>query len=73
MQRVTAVVMALYTLLLLGIALWYGGLDYAAWKALFGNDTFRVATFLFMVALFWHAWIGVRNISWTTSSRRACA
>ena len=54
--------MALYTLLLLGIALWNGGLDYALWRALFGNGAFKLATFLFMVALLYHAWIGVRDI-----------
>ena len=61
-QRVTAIVMALYTLLLLGIVLWHGGLDYATWQALFAGNAFRIATFLFMVALFVHCWVGVRNI-----------
>ena len=61
-QRVTAVVMAVYTVLLLGLLLWFGGLDYAAWKFVCGNDAFRIATFVFMVALLWHAWVGVRNI-----------
>ena len=61
-QRVTAVVMAVYTALLLGLLLWFGGLDYAAWKATFGNTAFRIATFVFMAAVFWHAWVGVRNI-----------
>ena len=61
-QRVTAVVMTLYTALLLGIVLWHGGLDHATWKALFAGNPFRVATFLFMVSLFVHAWVGVRNI-----------
>jgi succinate dehydrogenase / fumarate reductase, membrane anchor subunit len=23
---------------------------------------FRIATFVFMLALFWHAWVGMRNI-----------
>jgi succinate dehydrogenase / fumarate reductase membrane anchor subunit len=61
-QRVTAIVITLYTALLLGIVLWNGGLDYATWRALFASNAFRVATFLFMVALFVHAWVGVRNI-----------
>lgn len=61
-QRVTAVAMALYTILILGLLLWFGGLDFAAWKAAFGNEAFRIGTFVFMVALFWHAWVGVRNI-----------
>ena len=61
-QRVTAVVMTVYTALLLGIVLWHGGLDYAAWQALFAGNAFRVATFLFMASLLVHAWVGVRNI-----------
>ena len=61
-QRVTALVMTLYTALLLGIVLWHGGLGYAAWRALFAGNAYRVATFLFMVSLFVHAWVGVRNV-----------
>ncbi len=62
-QRITAVVMLLYTLLILGVLLWNGGLDRAAWTALFANGAFKLASFLFMVALFYHAWVGVRNIT----------
>ncbi len=62
-QRVSAVVMAAYTVLILFLLLWFGGLDYAAWKGVFGNGFFRIATFVFMLALLWHAWIGVRNIA----------
>ena len=62
-QRVTAVVMAAYTLLLLGIVLWHGGLDYTVWKALFASHVFRLATFLFIISLLLHAWVGVRNIA----------
>jgi succinate dehydrogenase / fumarate reductase membrane anchor subunit len=61
-QRATAVVMALYTLLLLGIALYEGGIDYATWTALFAHPSFRIATLLFGLALLWHAWIGMRDI-----------
>jgi succinate dehydrogenase / fumarate reductase membrane anchor subunit len=61
-QRVTAVVMALYTLALLGIALWNGGIDHALWQALFASGAWKLATFVFMLSLTWHAWIGVRDI-----------
>ena len=61
-QRVTAVVMALYTLLVLAIALVNGGVDHGLWLALFANAAFRLASFLFMVSLLYHAWIGVRDI-----------
>ena len=61
-QRVTAVVMALYTLLVLAILLVHGGLDHGTWLSLFANSAFRLATFVFMVSLLYHAWIGMRNI-----------
>jgi succinate dehydrogenase / fumarate reductase membrane anchor subunit len=61
-QRLTAVAMALYTLMLLAIAGYEGGVDYALWQALFANSAFRVATLLFGLALFWHAWVGMRDI-----------
>ena len=28
----------------------------------FRNEPFRLATFIVMVAVLWHAWVGVRNI-----------
>lgn len=61
-QRISAVVMALYTLLWLAIALGRGGIDYPLWQELFANGAFRVATALFWLALLWHAWVGMRDI-----------
>ncbi|MGH8800362.1 MAG: succinate dehydrogenase, hydrophobic membrane anchor protein [Casimicrobiaceae bacterium] len=61
-QRVTAVVMALYTLLVLGIALYHGGFEHALWTALLAHPAFRIATLLFGLSLLWHAWVGVRDI-----------
>jgi succinate dehydrogenase / fumarate reductase, membrane anchor subunit len=61
-QRISAVVMALYTVLFLAIVLWNGGLDQKLWQALFAHGAFKLASFVFMLALLWHAWIGVRDI-----------
>jgi succinate dehydrogenase / fumarate reductase membrane anchor subunit len=61
-QRVTAIVLVVYTLLWLAIAVDHGGIDYPLWRGLFANGAFRVATLLFWLALLWHAWIGVRDI-----------
>ena len=44
------------------IALWNGGIDYPLWTELFAHGGFKLASFLFMVALLYHAWIGVRDI-----------
>ena len=61
-QRVTALIMAVYTLLLLGMALYHGGIGFPLWQALFSHTAFRIVTLLFGLALLWHAWIGVRDI-----------
>ncbi|MCX7184022.1 MAG: succinate dehydrogenase, hydrophobic membrane anchor protein [Nitrosospira sp.] len=61
-QRVTAVVMAVYFLLLAAVLLTSPPHDHAAWKALFSEQWLRIASFLFFVSLCWHAWIGMRNI-----------
>ena len=61
-QRLTAVVMIAYTVLVLGIALWSGGIDYPLWRQIFAHAGFKLASFLFMVALLYHAWIGMRDI-----------
>jgi succinate dehydrogenase / fumarate reductase, membrane anchor subunit len=61
-QRVTAVVMAIYTLFI-GCAFVAGaGSSYAAWHALMSNTFVRFLSFLFIVSLCYHAWIGVRDI-----------
>jgi succinate dehydrogenase / fumarate reductase membrane anchor subunit len=61
-QRLSAVVMAVYTLILLAIAGYNGGIDYSLWQSLFASSAFRVITLLFGLSLFWHAWVGVRDI-----------
>ncbi len=62
-QRVTAVVMLLWTLVVLGALMWNGGFDHASWKALWAGEFFRLLSFLFVASVLWHAWVGVRNIT----------
>jgi succinate dehydrogenase / fumarate reductase membrane anchor subunit len=61
-QRVTAAVMAVYTTVFAGILLICPPRHYGEWRALFANQLMRVATFVFFISLFWHAWIGMRDI-----------
>jgi succinate dehydrogenase / fumarate reductase membrane anchor subunit len=61
-QRVTAVVMAVYTIILLVVFLRGAPINYGVWKDLFAQGWMRVATLLFAVSLAWHAWVGVRDI-----------
>jgi succinate dehydrogenase / fumarate reductase membrane anchor subunit len=61
-QRITAAIMAVYTLIALFVLLSGKPINYAVWKDLFAQGWMRVATLLFAVSLAWHAWVGVRDI-----------
>jgi succinate dehydrogenase / fumarate reductase membrane anchor subunit len=61
-QRVTAVVMAIYTVIIVGYLLLQPQLNYENWSALFANQLMRTFTLLFLLSVFYHAWIGVRDI-----------
>jgi succinate dehydrogenase / fumarate reductase membrane anchor subunit len=65
MQRITAVVMLVYTLALLAAVAAAPVLTYDTWKNLVGHGLWGLmpyATFLFLASLFLHAWVGVRDI-----------
>lgn len=61
-QRVSAVVIALYALFLGGWLLWHPNPGYEGWRALFSGGIMRSFTLLALLALFSHAWVGVRDI-----------
>ncbi|HWM41807.1 MAG TPA: succinate dehydrogenase, hydrophobic membrane anchor protein [Burkholderiales bacterium] len=61
-QRVTAAIMALYSVIVAAIVFKNSPLTYPVWKDLFAQGWMRVATLLFAASLAWHAWVGVRDI-----------
>ena len=61
-QRITAVIMAIYSVIAVIVLFWGKPLNYAVWRDLFAQGWMRVATLLFMASLAWHAWVGMRNI-----------
>lgn len=61
-QRITAVVMAAFTLLMVVVLLASGPITYGSWKGLFSNGWMRFASLLFVVSMLLHAWVGVRDI-----------
>jgi succinate dehydrogenase / fumarate reductase membrane anchor subunit len=61
-QRLTAIVMLLYTLVVAGLLIASSKIDYAAWRALFSPQWMKLATLLFLLSVYYHAWVGVRNI-----------
>jgi succinate dehydrogenase / fumarate reductase, membrane anchor subunit len=61
-QRITAVIMALYSIVFVGLLLTNAPASHEAWRALFAPQWMRLATLLFFLSLFWHSWIGMRDI-----------
>jgi succinate dehydrogenase / fumarate reductase membrane anchor subunit len=62
LQRLTAVVMALYTLGFAACLLIGPPSSYTDWKTLFSGPFVRLATMFFIAALLYHAWVGMRDI-----------
>lgn len=61
-QRVTAVVMAVYSLLMVVVFLRLPAIDFLHWKGLWGLPAIRYSTVLFLLCVYYHAWIGMRDI-----------
>ena len=61
-QRVTALVMAVYTLLFVATVLISAPASFDQWRALFAPQWMRLTSLVFFLSLFWHAWIGMRDI-----------
>jgi succinate dehydrogenase / fumarate reductase membrane anchor subunit len=61
-QRATAVVMALYSLYIAFFLLLLRPNSFEAWREVFSSGFEKFATFLFVLCLFYHAWIGVRDL-----------
>jgi succinate dehydrogenase / fumarate reductase membrane anchor subunit len=61
-QRITAVIMAVYSVIIVFVLLTGKPIAYGVWRDLFSQGWMRVATLLFAASLAWHAWVGVRDI-----------
>ncbi len=61
-QRVTAVLMALFTAIVLVQVLMPGELDYVRWSGIFSAQWMKVLTFVVIVSLLIHVWVGMRDV-----------
>lgn len=62
-QRVTAALMAIFTLLVIGqVILSRGPVGYDTWSGIFSSQWMKVLTFVVIVSLLYHVWVGMRDI-----------
>lgn len=62
-QRVTATLMALFTLLVLAQVIFSKGpIGYDQWAGIFSSQWMKALTFAVIIALLYHVWLGMRDI-----------
>ncbi|URI10959.1 succinate dehydrogenase, hydrophobic membrane anchor protein [Aquincola tertiaricarbonis] len=61
-QRVTAVLMGLFTIVLLVQVLMPGELGYDRWSGIFSHQWMKVLTFVVIISLLYHVWVGIRDV-----------
>ena len=62
-QRVTAGIMALFTVVVLAqLLLSKGPIGYDLWAGIFAAQWMKVVTFSVIIALLYHVWVGMRDI-----------
>lgn len=62
-QRASAVILAAYSLCILGNFITHPEMDYLQWRAIFESDVMRFFSLITVIALCAHAWIGMWTIS----------
>lgn len=61
-QRISALIMAVYSITLIGYIVTTPELSFAEWHGLFAETWVKVATLMLVLALAFHAWIGMWTI-----------
>jgi succinate dehydrogenase / fumarate reductase, membrane anchor subunit len=61
-QRVTAIVMVVFTVILLVSFLTGQNFTYEGWSGLFARQWFKLFTMVTFFGLFYHVWVGIRDI-----------
>ena len=61
-QRVTAIVMIIFTVILLVSFLTGQNFTYEGWAGLFARQWFKLFTMVTFFGLFYHVWVGIRDI-----------
>jgi succinate dehydrogenase / fumarate reductase membrane anchor subunit len=62
-QRITAAIMALFTLIVLVQVLFSSGpIGYESWAGIFAAQWMKALTFAVFLALAYHVWVGMRDI-----------
>lgn len=62
-QRVSALVLGVFTCFLLGFIFIHGGVSYKEWHQLFSCGAMKVFTAVSLLSLVLHAWVGIWTVT----------
>ena len=61
-QRLSAIAIGVYALFIVIYLLCHDPLYFAQWQALYQHLLMRMATFIVILAILWHSWIGIWTV-----------
>src|SRR5262245_5682866 len=61
-QRVTAILLGIYMLFILGFILFHPQMQFDEWQMLFSHSWVKVFSFLVLFSLILHAWVGMWTV-----------
>jgi succinate dehydrogenase / fumarate reductase membrane anchor subunit len=61
-QRISAIILALYAVFIFGFVVGHRPLDFQTWYALFHHTLSKAFTLLALLALIGHAWVGMWTV-----------
>ena len=62
-QRVSAVILAVYTVVLFGFIVANPGMDYVTWHDFMTTTVMRIFTFMALLSFVGHAWVGMWTVT----------
>lgn len=62
LQRISAIIMAVYSICLVTYIVCTPGLTFAEWHGLFAHTWMKIATILVISGMLFHAWIGMWTV-----------
>ncbi|WP_263078618.1 succinate dehydrogenase, hydrophobic membrane anchor protein [Endozoicomonas sp. Mp262] len=71
LQRLTAIILGVYSIFLVGYILLNPDMEYSQWKGLFDHLAMKIFTLLSILSVVAHAWIGMWTITTDYLNERA--
>lgn len=62
LQRISGIILAVYTVFLVAYLISHAPVNYQTWSALFSCTAMKIFTLFALISVVWHAWVGIWTI-----------